>query len=118
MTGNVEKYPYVIQITHEGMGSGDLALQKKLIQKYLVLLEESNLLPSVISFYTDGVKLAVEGSHVLEELARLEARGVRLVLCATCLEHYGLADKVKVGIPGGMTDIIEAQWRAEKVITL
>jgi hypothetical protein len=41
-----------------------------------------------------------------------------LVLCSTCLEYYGLLDQVEVGIVGGMTDIIEAQWRAEKVITL
>ena len=118
MTESSEKFPFVIQITREGMGSGDLELQKTLIQKYLTLIEQSDLLPSVISFYTDGVKVAVEGSHVLDELAKLEARGVRLVLCGTCLDHYGLFDKVKVGIMGGMTDIIEAQWRAEKLITL
>jgi sulfur relay (sulfurtransferase) complex TusBCD TusD component (DsrE family) len=51
-------------------------------------------------------------------LQALEANGVPLVICQTCLNHFGLADKVKVGIVGGMTDIIEAQWRADKVITL
>ena len=118
MASENEKYPYVIQITREGMGSGDLDLQKKLIGKYLTLIEQSDMLPSVITFYTDGVKLAVEGSPVLAELAKLEQRGVRLILCGTCLEHYGLADKIKVGIMGGMTDIIEAQYRAQKVISL
>jgi hypothetical protein len=34
------------------------------------------------------------------------------------LNYFGLMDKIQVGIPGGMNDIIEAQWKAEKVITV
>jgi len=60
----------------------------------------------------------VEGSPLIEQLKALEAKGVHLILCSTCLNHYGLLDKVQVGIIGGMTDLIEAQWRADKVITL
>ena len=63
-------------------------------------------------------KLMVSGSPVLEELKTLEAKGVRLIACGTCLNYFGLADDLQVGLQGGMTDIIEAQWRAEKVITL
>jgi selenium metabolism protein YedF len=108
----------VIQITSNGMGKGDQALQYKLIAKYLALIQMNEELPNAIVFYTDGVKLVVEGSPVLDELRALENKGVRLVLCSTCLEHYGLTEKVQVGIIGGMTDIIEAQVKAEKVITL
>jgi sulfur relay (sulfurtransferase) complex TusBCD TusD component (DsrE family) len=60
----------------------------------------------------------VEGSPLIEQLKALEAKGVHLILCSTCLNHYGLPDKVQVGIIGGMTDLIEAQWQADKVITL
>jgi hypothetical protein len=108
----------VIQITGEGMGRGDLDLQRALIAKYLSLLAESDLLPNSICFYTDGVKLAVHGSPVLTQLEALEARGVRLILCSTCLSYYNLAGEVAVGIVGGMTDIIAAQAQAERVITL
>ena len=76
------------------------------------------LLLNVICFYADGVKLAVEGSPVLESLRALEARGIRLILCGTCLNWFGLTDRLRVGIVGGMTDIIEAQRLADKVITL
>jgi len=55
---------------------------------------------------------------VLGQLKALEEKGVRLIVCSTCLEYFNLVDKVKVGIVGGMTDIIEAQMKAEKVITL
>lgn len=52
---------------------------------------------------------------LLQEMA---ARGVELILCSTCLDYFGLTDQVAVGIVGGMTDIIEAMQKAEKVINL
>jgi len=100
------------------MGKADQALQHKLVGTYLHLLNEHNLLPAAICLYTDGVKLAVEGSPVIEQLKELEAKGVRLILCSTCLNYFGLTDRVQVGIVGGMADIIEAQWQAEKVISI
>jgi hypothetical protein len=108
----------VILITRNGMGDADQTLQHKLIGTYLKLLDEHNLLPGAICFYTEGVRLAVEGSPVLEALGSLEKKGVRLILCSTCLNYYNLMDKVKLGIVGGMGDILEAQTRASKVITL
>ena len=108
----------IIQITNDGMGKGDPALQHKLIVKYLELIQMNESLPNAITFYTDGVKMVVEGSPVLEQLRALESKGVRLIVCSTCLEYYKLTDKVKIGIVGGMTDIIEVQVKAEKVITL
>jgi intracellular sulfur oxidation DsrE/DsrF family protein len=108
----------IIQITNNGMGKGDPALQHKLIVKYLELIQMNENLPNAITFYTDGVKLVVEGSPALEQLRVLEGKGVRLIVCSTCLEYYGLTEKVQVGIVGGMTDIIEAQANAAKVIAI
>lgn len=108
----------VLLITRNGMGSAEPALQQKLLKNYLRLLAESGMLPAAICFYTEGVKLVTEGSPVIEELKALEERGVHLIICSTCLNYFGLIDKVQVGIVGGMADIIEAQWRADKVITL
>jgi hypothetical protein len=108
----------VISINRNGMGDAEPELQQKLITTYLRLLDENDLLPSAICFYANGVRLAVAGSPVLDSLRSLESKGVRLILCNTCLNYYNLADSVQVGIVGGMTDIIEAQQRASKVITL
>jgi hypothetical protein len=118
MTDSPKLNPTTILVTNDGMGRADTELQHKLAGTYFRLLAEHDLLPGVICFYTDGVKLVCEGSPILGELRALEAKGVRLVLCGTCLNHFGLTEKVQVGIVGGMTDIIEAQWRAEKVVTL
>jgi len=108
----------VILVTNNGMGKADLALQHKLAAKYFELLLQNTHLPAAICFYADGVKLTVTGSPVLEQLKALEAKGVRLILCSTCLDFYSLSDQAQVGIASGMTDIIEAQTKAAKVITI
>ena len=108
----------LVVVTREGMGSADPALQQKLIGTYLKLLAGNGSLPGAIALYADGVKLACEGSAVVPQLAELESKGVHVILCRTCLEHFGLAEKVKVGVIGGMGDILAAQATAAKVVTL
>jgi len=108
----------IIQISNDGMGKADETLQHKLLGKYLELIQQNEVLPNAICFYTDGVKMVVEGSPILKQLEALENKGVRLVVCSTCLDYFNLTEKVKVGILGGMTDIIEAQTKADKVISL
>lgn len=108
----------LVVVNREGMGSAEPALQRKLVSTYLKLLVENGSLPGAIAFYADGVKLACEGSPVLPQLAALEAKGVHLILCRTCLDHFGLVESVKVGVVGGMGDILAAQATAAKVVTL
>jgi intracellular sulfur oxidation DsrE/DsrF family protein len=94
----------IILVTNNGMGKADPALQHKLA--------------AAVCFYTEGVKLTATDSPVLEQLKALEAKGVRLVICSTCLDFYNLNGQTQVGIVGGMFDIIEAQIKAAKVITI
>ncbi|MCP4547542.1 MAG: sulfurtransferase-like selenium metabolism protein YedF [bacterium] len=118
MTTNDKSGGIAILVTRDGMGSSSITLQHKLIQTFLSIIEENGQLPGAICFYTDGVKLVVEGSPVLAELRSLEAKGVHLIVCKTCLDTHGIADQVAVGVVGGMGDIVAAQWLADKVITL
>lgn len=108
----------ILLFSREGIGSADKPLQHDLLGKYLRLLLEKGLLPTALCFYTEGVRLVIEGSPFLERLAQLEARGVRLIVCATCLNYYGLLDQVQVGTIGSMDDILTAQLQADKVIAL
>jgi intracellular sulfur oxidation DsrE/DsrF family protein len=102
-----------------GMGQTDNAeLKIKLAGKFLVLIAEADPLPSQICFYTEGVKLCISGSPVLDELRALAAKGVELVLCSTCLETFGLRDQVVIGVVGGMGDIITAMTNADNTVTL
>jgi hypothetical protein len=108
----------VILVNNDGMGSAEEALRHKLLRVYLTMLRDNGLFPGAICFYAGGVKMVVQGTPVLDLLQEMEAKGVRLIICSTCLQFYGLTDKVAVGIVGGMNDIVLAQWMANKVITL
>jgi len=73
-------------------------------------------LPKAVIFYNSGVKLAVEGSEVLEDLKTLADAGVEIVACGTCLEFYQLKEKLAVGKIVNMLDIVERQAKATKVV--
>jgi intracellular sulfur oxidation DsrE/DsrF family protein len=105
----------LILFTRFGMGDAPAELQKKLATTFLTLLSQDTP-PGIIAFYGEGIKLTCEGSPVLELLRALSDQGVRLVVCQTCLDSFGLRDKVRVGIVGGMGDIIAAMNGADKVI--
>lgn len=107
----------LVVVSREGMGHGPADLQLRLFKTWLRLLVENGLKPT-LAFYTEGVKLLVEGSPVLEELRALEEQGVRLIACKTCLDYWNLAGQLQVGIVGGMGDIQAAQVLAEKVVML
>jgi hypothetical protein len=104
----------ILVFTRNGQGDALTELQQKLAVKFLQLNLDANTLPAKIWFYSEGVKLACEGSPVINELKAMQVRGVELILCSTCLDYFNLHDKVQAGIVGGMPDIIEALSAAEK----
>ncbi len=108
----------VLLFTRNGLGSAPVELQQALAVKYLTLTLQSGELPAKILFYTEGVKLVCKGSPVIDLLKEIEQKGVELVICSTCLDFFGLKEKVEVGIVGGMGDILETLQKAEKVISL
>jgi len=107
----------MVLFTRFGMGDAPTELQKKLATTFLTLVSQ-DALPGVIAFYGEGVKLTCEGSPVLDQRRVVSDQGVRLVICQTCLDSFGLRDKVRVGIVGGMGDIIAAMNGADKVISI
>jgi len=108
----------LLQVTNYGMGQGDQELGLQLFGNYIKLCLEDNQLPKIIALYNAGVKLIATGSPVIDILKEAEAKGTKIIACKTCLNHYGLIDKVQVGIGGTMIDIITLQSKASKVITL
>ena len=108
----------VLLFTRNGLGDAPAELQQSLAAKFLSLTLQSGQLPAKILFYTEGVRLACAGSPVIQPLRDLEAKGVELVLCQTCLNYFELMEQVQVGVVGGMGDIIEALTKAGKVISL
>ncbi len=107
----------MVLFTRFGMGDAPAALQQKLAGIFLTLVGKETP-PGVIAFYGDGVKLTCDGSPVLDQLRALVDQGSRLIICQTCLDSFGLRDSVRVGIIGGMGDIVAAMNSASKVISV
>jgi len=106
----------LVMFTDDGIGSGDDELRTKLLLKYLEILDANATPPGAIAFYGRGALLVAEGSPAVEPLRALERRGARLIVCKTCVDWFGIADKVAVGVVGGMGDIAAAQVLAKKVV--
>ena len=67
-------------------------------------------------FYNGGAKITCEGSDSLEDLKNLESQGVEIVTCGTCLDYYGMKDKLAVGTVTNMYDIVESMNNACKIV--
>ena len=83
---------------------------------FIYALSQQEELPSTILFYNGGAKLTTEGSLSLEDLKSMEAQGVQILTCGTCLNYYGLSEKLAVGSVTNMYSIVEALANADKVI--
>lgn len=108
----------VILITSDKLGSGDETLGATLMKSYLYALSESDKLPKDLFFLNSGVKLAAEGSEVLESLNKLKDRGVNIASCGVCLDFYSIKEKLAVGEITNMYTIIENMNSANNTIKL
>lgn len=106
----------VVVISSNVMGGGDDVLGGKLIKAFIFAVTQQDKLPKAMVFYNGGVKLTTEGSEALEDLKNLEAQGVEIVSCGTCLDFYGLKEKLEVGTVTNMYDIVERMETASSVI--
>jgi len=102
-------------IQSEGLGRGDDKLGMMLMANFLRLLGESSDKPTTIAFWNSGVKVACEGSPSLDHLKRLEAQGVEILACTTCLEFFDVVDKLRVGKPTTMVKSIQSMMTTEMV---
>ena len=111
----------VVLITRAGFGTtspDDEGFGVEMLERFLHTLESRSDRPAAICCYTEGVRTATEDSPVLLSLRMLETSGVEIISCGTCLDHYGLTDRLAVGRVGTMTDIVEKMAAASKVITI
>ena len=98
------------------MGNGNDELGEVLMKGFIFALTELDELPSTVLLYNSGVKLSTEGSKSIEDLKTLQAQGVEILSCGTCLNYYDLADKLEVGEVTNMYFIVEKMSQADKII--
>ncbi len=108
----------VLVVSDATMGRGDAELGAVLMQGFFHALMEVEQLPDTIVLYNAGVKLAVEGSPVLDDLQALETRGVEILVCGTCLSYYELRESALAGTVSNMYTIVESLLGAGKIINL
>ena len=106
----------VVVISSDRMGTGNDELGKVLIKGFIFAVTQLDKLPKTMLFYNGGATLTTEGSDSLEDLKSLEAQGVEIMTCGTCLDYYGLKDKLAVGSVTNMYSIVETQAKATKII--
>jgi selenium metabolism protein YedF len=106
----------VVVISSKAMGHGGDELGTALMKGFLYALSQQEQLPSTILFYNGGASITCEGSVSLEDLRSMEAQGVEILTCGTCLNFYGLTEKLAVGTVTNMYTIVEKMNGADLII--
>lgn len=108
----------VFLISRNTLGAGDDQLGEILMKSFFVSLQEQEPLPQTLMLLNGGVHLAAEGSPVLTGLQELSRRGVKILVCGTCLDFFHLKDKLAVGSVTNMYSILQELTGASRAITL
>jgi len=106
----------VVYINSDLLGVGDEALGSFLMKAFLKTLLDLEKIPDRLILINSGVRLASEGSQVLDTLKSLSEKGAKVVSCGTCLDFYKLKEKMSVGTISNMYDIIQSMLQADRLI--
>lgn len=106
----------VVVISTAQMGQGNDQLGTTLMKGFIYALSQQDTLPRTILFYNGGASITCEGSVSLEDLKSMEAQGVEILTCGTCLNFYGLTDKLAVGGVTNMYVIAEKMTQADLIV--
>lgn len=109
---------FVIAFSSNTMGKGSEELGKILIKSFIYTLTEYEPYPKTMLFYNSGVNLTCEGSEVIEDLKKLESLGVEIISCGTCLDYYGLKEKLQVGEISNMYTIYEKLRKSSNTLNI
>lgn len=106
----------VVVLASDKMGEGDEKLGHILMKGFIYALTEQEELPETILLYNSAAYLSTESSDSIADLKFLESQGVEVLTCGTCLNHYGISEKLAVGSVTNMYTIVEKQIQATKII--
>jgi intracellular sulfur oxidation DsrE/DsrF family protein len=97
----------VILVASDQLGAGDAQLGQSLLEKLFVLIKQRDELPKAVFCMNRGVFALTRASFASVHLAELAQAGVQVLACGTCVEHYGIADRLTAGEISGMPAFIE-----------
>ena len=108
--------PTIAVLSSDQMGQGDEELGKLLMKGFVYALAQLEEPPKTVLLYNGGARLSCEGSASLEDLKELKERGTEILTCGTCLNHYGLTEKLAVGEVTNMYEITQRLMEAGKIV--
>ena len=112
----VAKNGVVVAIGSGTMGAGDDELGRLLIKGFIYALSQQETLPQTLLFYNGGAHLTCEGSPALDDIRSLADQGTEVLTCGTCLDFYGIKEKLAVGQVTNMYAIAEKMLQASHVV--
>ncbi|MGD0210138.1 MAG: sulfurtransferase-like selenium metabolism protein YedF [Desulfomonilia bacterium] len=110
--------PVVVVIASNTMGRGEDVLGGVLMKSFLHTLTEAGAMPDTMILFNTGVKLAVKGSEVLDDLESLANAGVNILACGTCLNYFSLKENLAVGVVSNMYDISQIMLTAGRIVQI
>lgn len=113
---DVRRKGMLVVLSANVMGTGDPKLGTALMKAFVFALTKQDQLPDTVLCYNTGAYLTCEGADTLEDLKLLESEGVTVLTCGTCLDFYGLKEKLAVGGVTNMYDIVERMENAAQII--
>jgi selenium metabolism protein YedF len=109
---------YVVVFTKNRIGEGSEELGEALIGAMLNSLLELDKQPKKLIFMNSGINIVIEGSIVLHSLRDIEAKGVEIIVCGTCLDYFGKMDELAIGRISNMYEIMESMTGVGNVINI
>jgi selenium metabolism protein YedF len=107
----------VILVSSNQLGRGDQSLGESILETYFTLLKQRDELPQAVFCMNSGVLTMTEDSFVSVHLKEMEEKGVDILACKTCVDHYGVEEKLNVGSISGMAHFFELSAKYE-VLTI
>jgi selenium metabolism protein YedF len=108
----------VIFISSDEIGGGDPELGRTLMKLFLYSSAESETPPDAMVFMNAGVHLVTENEETVSHISRLVERGSEVLVCGTCLDYYGLTDRLKVGRVSNMYEIQSVLVGAGRLVSI
>lgn len=113
---DIIKKGLTVVLSADVMGSGEEKLGKSLMKAFVFALTKQDNLPETVLCYNKGAFLSCEDADTLEDLRTLEAEGVNILTCGTCLDFYGIKEKLAVGSVTNMYEIVEKMEKSRWIV--
>jgi selenium metabolism protein YedF len=107
----------IVLLSSTGLGSGDQTLGELIMANFLRLLPDQPNKPNKLICWNSSVKLLTTDSQVLAHLKKIEAAGIEIIACRTCIEYFSVEEKIAIGKISTM-QIIQGLLLENEVITV